>query len=567
MRFGLVKNIHSPIKRRLKMVTVETKLSQINEGIKKKISVEELENILFNLGAEIEEVNGDNLKIDVTTERPDLVSTQGLIRYLSAYLGIKQKKHSIKKSNYKVIIDKSVEKVRPYTACAVIKNMNFNEDKIKEIIWVQEKLHATFGRNRKKLAIGIYPLEKIKMPIYYKATEPKKIRFIPLEENKELNGEEILVKTKTGKEYAHLLAGKTVFPYFIDDKNEILSMPPIINSDKTGRITKETKDCFIECSGFDFNTLGLTLNILTFMFEDLGGEIYSVELEYPDHKVTTPNYSNEKRTLTLQQIKNITGLDNLTIEDCKGLLEKMMYKVIKTTKTDITFEVLPIRADIWHDIDIIDDILRAYGVNNISSELPKVVSTANVIPENRLKKEIESLMTGLLFQEVFTFALTDKNTQFNKMNQKETDHIKLGFSAEQSINMVRINLLPELLKSLVANRNRELPQRLFEINDVVVPNNTKDVLCENRLRFSAVVCNETSDFTVIKQVLVYILESLGYKEYKFSECLNSSYIEGRCAKVTVNNKDIGFIGEISPIVLNNFELKVPVSAFEIELNK
>ena len=89
-------------------------------------------------------------------------------------------------------VDKSLKDIRPYTACAIVKGLKFNDEKIKEIIEVQEKMHLTMGRKRKKLAIGIYPLEKIKLPITYKALEPDKIRFVPLESEREMSGLEIL---------------------------------------------------------------------------------------------------------------------------------------------------------------------------------------------------------------------------------------------------------------------------------------------------------------------------------------------------------------------------------------
>ena len=74
-----------------------------------------------------------------------------------AFLGKKTglKEYKIKKpgKDFDVIIDSSVEKIRPYTACAIVKNLSFNDEKIKEIIDIQEKLHGTLGRNRKKVAI------------------------------------------------------------------------------------------------------------------------------------------------------------------------------------------------------------------------------------------------------------------------------------------------------------------------------------------------------------------------------------------------------------------------------
>ncbi len=70
-----------------------------------------------------------------------------------------------------MIIDKSVKDVRPYTVCAIAKGLKLDDAKIKELIQIQEKLHITFGRKRKKVAIGIYPLENIKFPIRFIAAE------------------------------------------------------------------------------------------------------------------------------------------------------------------------------------------------------------------------------------------------------------------------------------------------------------------------------------------------------------------------------------------------------------
>ena len=219
------------------------KISKINENLVEKINL---------MGTPVEEVKNDTIEIEVLPNRPDLLSIQGFLRAFKTYLekerGLKSYKVEKPEKNFKVKIDPSVKDIRPYTACAIIKNLNFNDEKIKEIIDIQEKIHAGLGRNRKKIAIGIYPLEKIALPIRFEARNPKEIKFQPLEVERELNGLQILQQHPTGREYAHLLEGKDKFPIFIDSKNKILSMPPIINSHETGKITNNTKEIFIECS-------------------------------------------------------------------------------------------------------------------------------------------------------------------------------------------------------------------------------------------------------------------------------------------------------------------------------
>lgn len=199
---------------------------------------EKMQDRIAMFGTPVEKISNEEIQIEIFPNRPDLLSYHGFKRSFLSFLGKKTglKKYKINKpeKDYKVFIDSSVRNVRPYTACAIIKNLKLDNEKIKELIEIQEKLHITVGRKRKKVAIGIYPLEKIKLPITFKALEPDKIKFIPLEMSKEMSGLQILQRHATGKDYAHLLAGKEKFPIFLDANEDILSMPPIINSQLTG---------------------------------------------------------------------------------------------------------------------------------------------------------------------------------------------------------------------------------------------------------------------------------------------------------------------------------------------
>lgn len=146
------------------MATLNISKKEIEKHI--KLSDENIEKIML-MGIPIE-VSGDNVTIEITPNRPDLLSLQGFLRTVKAYLGkepgLKKYKINPPEKNYKIKIDSSVNDIRPFTACAIVKNLRFDDEKIKEIIDIQEKLHATIGRNRKKAAIGIYPLEKKNPP-------------------------------------------------------------------------------------------------------------------------------------------------------------------------------------------------------------------------------------------------------------------------------------------------------------------------------------------------------------------------------------------------------------------
>ncbi len=129
----------------------------------KKLDIEKLKDRISYLGTDLEGIEGDEINVEIFPSRPDMLSEQGFARAFSSFIGEKTglRKYEVKDSGEKVIIDKSVAKVRPYTACAIVRNLKFDDENIREIIQIQEKLHITFCRNRKKAAIGIYPSEKV----------------------------------------------------------------------------------------------------------------------------------------------------------------------------------------------------------------------------------------------------------------------------------------------------------------------------------------------------------------------------------------------------------------------
>ena len=171
------------------------------KGLKGNLSLDELKDRISMLGTDLESIDENEINVEIFPDRPDMLSEQGFARAFNSFINVETglKKYKVEKSNEKVIIDKSVKEVRPFTACAIIKGIKFDDEKIKEVVQIQEKLHVTYGRNRKKVAIGIYPYEKIKPPIRFFAESPDKIKFIPLEFDKEITGLQILSMHPTGR--------------------------------------------------------------------------------------------------------------------------------------------------------------------------------------------------------------------------------------------------------------------------------------------------------------------------------------------------------------------------------
>lgn len=525
----------------------------------KELPLEQLKDRISMLGTDLEGIEGNQIHVEIFPKRPDLLSEQGFARAFSSFIGVKTglRKYTIKESNQKVIIDPSVKGIRPYTACAIVKGLKFDEENLRQVIQIQEKLHVTFGRNRKKAAIGIYPLEKIKFPVIYKADRPENIKFKPLETETEMTAVQILENHKTGKEYGHLLQGLQKYPFFIDANDEILSMPPIINSDKTGRVTEETKDVFVECSGFDFEVLSTCLNMIVTALADMGGEIYSLKLESADGTKVTPNLTPGKMKLDLAYVNKRLGLD-LTEKDAVKLLEKMGYGFEQGQVLIPAY-----RADILHQVDLVEDIAIAYGYENFQEEIPNVATIGEEDAFEKFSRKIRELLVGMLLLEVKNFHLIMKDDLTIKMNLSE-EPIPLK-NAVGDHNHLRNSLMSSLMKNLSENQHHEFPQNIFELGRIFVPGDTETGVIESE-HLAVMLCHDKTDFTEAKQVLDAMMKSLG-ADGVVKELAHDSFIEGRAGEIFVNDKKIGIIGELHPQVITNWQMSMPVVGFELDLEK
>jgi phenylalanyl-tRNA synthetase beta chain len=535
---------------------LEEKIGKITKKVEDKISM---------FGTPVEGVTDEEISVEIFPNRPDLLSLQGLSRALITFFkkpGLREFKVFKPEKNYEIMIDKSVKKVRPYTACAIVKNLSFNDERIKEIIDIQEKLHMTFGRDRKKIAIGIYPLETITLPITFLAKKPEDIKFQPLEFPKEINGRQILSQHPTGREYAHLLKDCEVFPIFQDAAGEILSMPPIINSHKTGKITDKTTDVFIECSGFNLPFLQKTLAMIVCALSDLGGQIYSMEIKDKD-SWTSPNLEPERIEFSVENINKTLGL-NLEEKQIKEFLA-MMGIGFEKDKEELIALIPAYRSDILHEIDLAEEVAIAYGYDNFIPEIPKISTIGEENPVSSLKRKIADILTGLNLLEISTYHLSTKEKQFKNLSIKEfkPDMIEVIDSKTEN-NILRASLLANSIQILGENSDATYPQKFFELGKVFYNESKSENEIGEKENLCISLCHEKANFTDIKQILDYLMRMLN-KKYDIQETEHPSFIDGRVGKIIIDKKPVGIIGEISPTVLKNNKIKMPVSSLEINI--
>ncbi|MCD6464095.1 phenylalanine--tRNA ligase subunit beta [Candidatus Woesearchaeota archaeon] len=510
-----------------------------------------------------------SLIIDVTPNRPDLLSTITIAQALKTFKTSKVSELKFENPAITVIIEESVKKVRPFTACCVVKGLNIDESILLDLIQLQEKLHLTLCRNRAKAAIGIYPLQSIKPPIRFKALKPETIKFKPLDFDKELNGLEILEKHAKGKAFKHLLQGEKLFPLFIDDQGKVLSMPPIINSADTGKVTLQTKEVFVEVSGFDLDFLNKVLLIIANAFSIIGGKIYKAKLiiKHENKTVTTP-FKQGKRFKTdealVKNINNLTGL-SLNKRELKALLKRMGFIVEKSF-----VKVPEQRTDVLHWVDLAEDALIAFGYDNLDLQPVKTPGFGLQQRTSFLESKLVEFLISNGFVEVKTFHLTSPEL-FENCKALKPLTVENPASVEHS--GLRNSLQPQLIQVLSKNTTSKYPQKIFDIGVVfkpVVNQGTIQEVQELKTLCLAITHSKAS-FTEVKQLLQALAEffnlKIGFKPLNIEReilqqgCLSTK----RSAQVFLNDKPLGFAGEVHPEILERFNFEKPIVIAELNL--
>jgi len=436
-----------------------------------------------------------------------------------------------------------------------------NDENVAALMQIQDKLHDTLGRNRRRGSIGVYDLDKIKPPVRYTTTLPEGLRFRPLYLDRELTPAQILKEHPKAAQYGGIMQGWSRYPLLIDSAGVVLSMPPIVNSEDT-RVASDTKRLFIDVTGDDERTVNRALTIMMTGLAERGFDLRSVVVKYPTRSVRTPNLKVARQRLRVAAANEFLGLD-LKPRDVVALLKRMRFDAAPADGEVLTVLVPPYRSDVMHEVDLIEDLAIAYSYNKLAPTLPNVVTVGEKHPIERLSGKARAALTGLDFMEVMTYTLTNPQINFSLMRTGgEAAVIANPISEEYTI--VRTWLIPSLLSALRANKRNPLPQQIFEVGDVVQLSPEAETGAINARRIAAATIGGQANFTYIRAIAEALLRELGITcELKAIE--HPSFIDGRAAEFLVKGKRIGVMGELHPEVILGFELEHPIAVFELDL--
>ncbi len=536
-----------------------------------------LEILVPRIGMEIERHDSNEIVIDITPNRPDLMDFTGFVRALNALApsleskkqGAATRKHVYEISNKPLAslhVDKKTKKIRPFISMLIAKDVNLKNSRLQYLLNFAEKLSDTLGRKRKKFAVGIYDFDKIKPDIFYNAVHDAK--FAPLGSSNEMSIAEILDKHEKGIKYKNIFKSvndnDSLFP-ILKDSEKILSLVPVVNSEQA-KVTENTKNILLDITGTSEQGVKQAMNIFICSFIDSGFEVYPVKIYYGNKTRVAPLLEHRQIKINTREACKKLGI-SISSNDAAMLLEMMGYST-EVHGNRIIAHIPEFRSDVFNSQDVIEDIAIAYGYGNITA---KPIEGNFEGGEDRIKKhinEISTFIVGLGFSEVVNTYLTNEKLNFENMQidravKKNT--ISILNAKTEAITMLRTDLLPGILSNLGASLTEKMPQKLFEIGSVFSLEAGNKVQEQLRLAFASE--HAKANFSEIKASVDSLLKLMGINDINFKEEKSSMFIEGRCAAAMSGNKKIGTFGELHPKVLKAFGIEEPTVAAEITIHE
>jgi phenylalanyl-tRNA synthetase beta chain len=530
------------------------------------LTIEQLERQLPALGVGWEGADGDEISVEITPNRPDMLCPEGLARAFAAFIGLDTglPEYIAFESGYRVDVNRAVTEIRPYIACAAIKGLKLTDQLIRSLLQLQEKLHISHCRRRAKAAIGVYDLDKISFPLRYTTADPS-FRFTPLGFKLPASLKSILERHPKGQEHGWIIKDFKSYPLLVDSRDTVLSMPPIVNGRETA-ITGKTRNMFIDVTGTDSKTVSEVLNIVACALADRGGKVYAVTVKYPDRSALTPDFSPKVMAVDLAYLNRLLGIE-LTAAEVIKLLRKMRFDAIefvdaKVAMIEVTAPAY--RTDLMHKIDLVEDVAIARGYQSFEPALPAIATVSEESAIESFSHKLRDLMTGLGMQETLTYILSNRDKLFARMAVPDQPVACTVNPRTIEFTALRTWLLPSLLEALAANRHNPFPQKLFEVGDCVLLDPATDTGTREERKLAAVISHDSANLTEARSVVEALLKNLGLR-YEIRPYSHPSFIETRVGKIIVNKKLAGFFGEIHPVVLGRFGLEKPVIALELDV--
>ena len=539
-------------------------------------------------------------EVDLTPNRIDSASHYGVARDLVAYLKQNNSNITLNKPSVEAFKTESNSfqvgiTVENKEACPRYSGVTINNVEVKDSPdWLQNRLRA----------IGLMPINNIVDVTNFVLHELGQ----PLHafDGDQITGDQIVVKTLESKTKFITLDEKEREldnqDLMICNVNEGMCIAGVFGGLHSG-VSKSTKKVFLESACFN----------PVYVRKTAKRHILNTDASFRFERGTDPNitvYALKRAALLIKEvaggeissdiidiypepiqdfvfdvkIKNIHRLigKQLPVDQIKTILEGLEIKITNETSEGFTVQVPPYRVDVTREVDVIEEILRIYGYNNI--EMPEEVHSTLVYsekPDNqRMKRTITDQLIGNGFQEIMCNSLT-KASYFENLNSlKSEETVILTNPLSSDLNAMRQSLLFGGLESIIHNVNRKNADlKLFEFgNTYFLKNKEKANYAEGYQEIQklglfitgesvnvnwASPSNQVSFFH-IKSYVENILIRMGIDLNSLNENTAQHDFFNDCYTITDrNNREVALLGQISNSILSSFDIEKPVFYAEI----
>ena len=543
------------------------------------------------------------IEVDLTPNRIDGASHIGVARDLAAYLkqekNISYTKPSV--DNFKVddhSLEIPIEVANP-EACIRYAGVTISGVEIKESPeWLQNRMKA-IGLNPINNIVDItnYVLFETAQPLHaFDADEitggkvivktmPAKTKFITLDEvERELHEDDLMIcNTEEGMCIGGVFGGiksgvkETTKNIFL----ESACFDPVFIRKTARRHGLNTDASFRFERGTDPNGVIYALKRAALLFKEIaGGKISSGIVDiYP-----TP-IADFKVDVSFANIKRLIGKD-LGAERIKLILEGLEIKIDSETETGLSLSVPPYRVDVKREADVIEEILRIYGYNNI--EIPTKINASlqySVKPDPvKIRNLMADMLTAQGFNEIWSNSLTKSSYYEKGETYQDANTVKIFNPLSNDLGVMRQSLLFGGLEAIAYNANRRNADlRLYEFGNCYFHNNTdlKDDVMKNfreeehlalfisgqKEKESWSIAPSESSFFQLKTYVENLLSKLGLKteNLKADDFSNELVSEGLVYSTT-QGKKIAEFGIVHPKLQKQFEIESPVYFADLSMD-
>jgi len=549
-------------------------------------SDDELIDDLFALGLEFEgETEDGELQLEFGPDRLDRLSVEGVARSLRYQYGDDRGVYvpNTNAPDWTIEVDESVPDERPYVTGAVIRGVDLDDAALDSLIQLQEKLHATMGRKRAKGAIGIHDLTMLKgevlsedgrdgHTITYRGVAPEGDRFVPLDADAEMTPAQVLTDHPTGETYAPIVEEYERYPAIYDEIG-LFSFPPVINGRRT-EVSTDSRDLFVELTGTDQWTIDRMCNVICYALDARGATVEAVEVASPEGRLPRPDFEVETKTVAHERIEGMLGVD-LDVEETVDLFERSgLDAEVDDADGATTYEVSipPYRTDVLHPLDLIDDVGRAYGFNELDPRYPDVATVGGRHERSTLEAAARTSLVGLGFEDLLDFHMISEGENYERMGVDPgtpvvggADPVTITEPYSEDYTMLRTWALPSLLMVLENNTHRAYPQDLAEIGLAAGADADENTGVAEHRTVAAVLARHDATYEDAKSRLAALCGDFD-ADLETPATEHPTFIDGRAAEVVIDGESVGVIGEVHPQVLVDHDLELPVAAFEFRLD-